>query len=66
MKINLDSVSSTFDVTDDMLLNVSVDGNQAVATTNKGSISLVDYLAEKVISTWQGHTLPYTSEPCEV
>ncbi|KAK0416054.1 hypothetical protein QR680_012269 [Steinernema hermaphroditum] len=55
-------------LSDVMLLTVSQSpsGDRILTSDNKGQVIVADSWDFKNVSSWDGHKLPYTNEPCEV
>lgn len=48
-----------------ILLSVSISGSRCLTSDNFGSLHIIDF-SSGGISSFEGHHLPYTGEPCEV
>lgn len=58
---------SSFTVSDNMLLDVSLlSGSTALTSDNSGRLFLADLDTEVVTASWNAHKLPYTGQGCEV
>lgn len=61
-----DFTSSSFSVSEKMLLDVSCHGDNALCTDNNGHAHYVNTDTSTIVTSWLAHKLPFTSEPCEV